>query len=106
MKQVLATIRFLYGKVFLQTIPKVLNIKLRKPVYLPNVLSTKDIFRLIRDTNNLKHKVILLLIYSGGLRLDELLNLKIGDINSDAIKYQYNLPYGVKLIFTDFFSKV
>jgi len=86
MKQILATIRFLYGKVFHQPIPKVLNIKLRKPVYLPTVLSAKDISKLIRVTNNLKHKTILLLIYSGGLRLGELLNLKIGDIDSESMK--------------------
>ncbi len=96
MKQVLATIRFLYGKVFHQPIPKVLNIKLRKPVYLPTVLSAKDISKLIRVTNNLKHKTILLLIYSGGLRLGELLNLKIGDIDSDAMKIHVRQAKGKK----------
>ena len=59
---------------------------MRKPVYLPTVLSAKDISKLIRVTNNLKHKTILLLIYSGGLRLGELLNLKIGDIDSESMK--------------------
>jgi len=83
---VLATIWFLYAKVFHQPIPKVLDIKLRKPVYLPTVLSTHDISKLLRVTNNLKHRMILLLIYSGGLRLGELLNLKIGDIDSQTMK--------------------
>jgi len=96
MKQVLATIRFLYGKVFHQSIPKVLDIKLRKPVYLPTVLSAKDISRFIRVTNNLKHKIVLLLIYSGGLRLGELLNLKIGDIDSDAMKIHIRQAKGKK----------
>ena len=96
MKQVLATIRFLYGKVFHQPIPNVLDIKLRKPVYLPTVLSAKDISRLIRVTNNLKHKIILLLIYSGGLRLGELLNLKIGDIDSETMKIHIRQAKGRK----------
>ena len=96
MKQVLATIRFLYGKVFHQAVPKVLDIKLRKPVYLPTVLSAKDISRLIRVTNNLKHKIILLLIYSGGLRLGELLNLKIGDIDSESMKVHIRQAKGKK----------
>ncbi len=96
MKQVLATIRFLYGKVFHQPIPQVLDIKLRKPVYLPTVLSAKDISELIRVTNNLKHKTILLLIYSGGLRLGELLNLRIGDIDSEAMKIHIRQAKGKK----------
>ncbi len=96
MKQVLATIRFLYGKVFHQPIPQVLDIKLRKPVYLPTVLSAKDISELIRVTNNLKHKIILLLIYSGGLRLGELLNLRIGDIDSEAMKIHIRQAKGKK----------
>lgn len=96
MKQVLATIRFLYDKVFHQPIPKVLDIKLRKPIYLPTVLSAKEISRLIRVTNNLKHKTILLLIYSGGLRMGELLNLKIGDIDSEAMKIHIRQAKGKK----------
>ncbi len=96
MKQVLATIRFLYGKVFHQPIPKVLDIKLRKPLYLPTVLSAKDISRLIKVTNNLKHKTILLLIYSGGLRLGELLNLKIGDIDSESMRIHIRQAKGKK----------
>ncbi len=86
MKQVLATIKFLYIKVFRQAAPKVLDIKLRKPTILPSILSAQEISRLIKVTANLKHKTILLLIYSGGLRLGELLNLKIGDIDSEAMK--------------------
>jgi len=96
MKQVLATIRFLYGKVFHQPIPKVLDIKLRKPVYLPTVLSANDIAKLLQVTHNLKHKTILLLIYSGGLRMGELLNLKIGDIDSQSMKIHIRQAKGKK----------
>jgi len=46
-----------------------LYIKLRKPVLLPNVLSVKDIFQILEVTKNLKHKTILILIYSAGLHL-------------------------------------
>jgi site-specific recombinase XerD len=55
----------------------------RKEQKLPGVLSTSEIIRLISLTDNLKHKAILTTIYSCGLRLSELLALKISDVQSD-----------------------
>jgi site-specific recombinase XerD len=45
-------------------------------------LSTDEIVRILKATENLKHKAILTLIYSAGLRIGELINLKIKDIDS------------------------
>lgn len=50
---------------------------------LPFVLSEAEIGKLISVTANLKHKAILVTIYSCGLRMSELINLKISDIQSD-----------------------
>ena len=50
---------------------------------LPTVLSQEEIIDLIRHTRNLKHRAIIALIYSCGLRISELLNLKLEDINID-----------------------
>jgi len=86
MKQVIATISYLYKKIFDEPIPEALNIELRKPSNLPTVLSTKEISKILGVTKNLKHKTVLLLIYSGGLRLGELINLKISDIDSESMK--------------------
>jgi len=55
----------------------------RKEQKLPTVLSEDEVLRVISSTTNLKHKAILVTIYSCGLRLSELLNLKITDIQSD-----------------------
>lgn len=55
----------------------------RKEQKLPGVLSEAEIIKLISVTENLKHKAILTTIYSCGLRLSELLALKITDIQSD-----------------------
>jgi len=49
---------------------------------LPNVLSEEEVFKLINSPKNLKHKAILYTIYSCGLRLNELLNLRVDDIRS------------------------
>jgi len=50
---------------------------------LPTVLSVEEVQRLLKSITNLKHKAILTTIYSAGLRISELINLKISDIQSD-----------------------
>lgn len=52
----------------------------RKAQPLPKVLTEEEVARLLKSVNNLKHQCILMLIYSGGLRLGEVLNLKIHDL--------------------------
>lgn len=54
----------------------------RKKERLPEVLSKEEVKAIINNTNNIKHKCILSVIYSGGLRVNELINLKISDIDS------------------------
>jgi integrase/recombinase XerD len=49
---------------------------------LPNVLSTEEVQRLLTATANIKHKCMLLLIYSAGLRKGELLRLRVRDLNA------------------------
>lgn len=53
---------------------------------LPEVLSEEEVGRLFGCVTNLKHKCILITIYSGGLRLSEAVNLKIKDIDSERMK--------------------
>lgn len=50
---------------------------------LPVVLSMPEVTALLKATKNLKHKTILTVIYSAGLRVSEAINLKISDIDSD-----------------------
>jgi len=54
----------------------------RKQEKLPEVLSKEEILDMIERTLNIKHKCIISLLYSAGLRRGELLNLKITDIDS------------------------
>ena len=50
---------------------------------LPKVISKEKIKQMIESTDNIKHKLIIKLLYSTGLRLSELLNLKRKDIDFD-----------------------
>jgi integrase/recombinase XerD len=54
----------------------------QKPEQLPTVFSESEVLSIIKATNNLKHKTILCLAYAGGLRISEIVNLKIRDIDS------------------------
>jgi site-specific recombinase XerD len=55
----------------------------KKNKSLPKVLSREQIKLIIESTDNLKHKLVVMLLYSSGLRLQELLNLKRRDIDFD-----------------------
>jgi site-specific recombinase XerD len=48
---------------------------------LPEVLSQLEVMQIFEAVNNLKHRVMLMLIYAAGLRRSELLNLRIGDVD-------------------------
>lgn len=54
----------------------------RKEKKLPKVLSVEEVKLLIENTTNIKHKCIISLLYSAGLRRSELLTLKINDVDS------------------------
>lgn len=54
----------------------------RKPQKLPSVLAEEEVVALIQTTQNLKHKALLMTSYSAGLRVSELVGLKIADVDS------------------------
>lgn len=53
----------------------------KKEKRLPVVLSKTEINKMINALNNMKHRLVVALLYSSGLRLSELINLKVSDIN-------------------------
>lgn len=48
---------------------------------LPQVLAKEEVMAIIENTNNIKHRCVVSLLYSAGLRRGEVLNLKPGDID-------------------------
>ena len=85
MKQSLASIRFLFLEVLRKEIKFNFFIKMKRPSTLPNILTTKEVRSIINLINNLKHKAIISTIYSCGLRISEVINLNINDIDSSAM---------------------
>jgi integrase/recombinase XerD len=54
----------------------------RREKKLPNVLSKEEVKAILHSLSNIKHKAMLSLIYSCGLRSGELLSLKLTDVDS------------------------
>ena len=79
--QVFNALRFLYVELYkmpftIGNIPRPKNEK-----KLPNVLSQEEVLKIFSHVDNLKHKTLLMLIYSAGLRVGESVRLKISDID-------------------------
>jgi site-specific recombinase XerD len=53
---------------------------------LPTVLSVEEVQAMIKATDNLKHKTMIMVCYSAGLRLSELLNLRLTDVDSNRMQ--------------------
>jgi len=68
----------------------------RKESKLPRVISKSEVMEIIAQTNNIKHKCIVQLLYGSGLRRGELLNLKIGDIDSKRMLVRVENSKGKK----------
>ncbi len=68
----------------------------RKEKKLPIILSSSEVKILIDATNNIKHRCIVSLLYSAGLRRSEVLNLKPTDIDSERMLIKVNDAKGNK----------
>ncbi len=80
----ISSLKYFFSKVYPNKALDVKNIdRPRTRHTLPRILSQKEVLRMIEVTENVKHRNILYAIYSSGLRLSELINLKIEDINYD-----------------------
>jgi integrase/recombinase XerD len=53
----------------------------RKGRPLPKVFSKEEVRTILNSTRNLKHKLLLWMIYSCGLRRSEVINIKVGDLD-------------------------
>ena len=78
----------------------------RKEKTLPEVLSEAEIVEVIKHVSNIKHKAIVMVTYSGGLRLSEVVNLKIQDIDSKRMQIFVRQSKGRKDRYTLLSKKV
>lgn len=89
-------IKFFFEKV--QRYPKVIYDipRPKRPEVLPKVLSIYEVRQIIDLTNNMKHKMILKAMYGMGLRVSEVVNLRIGDLDSERMQVHIKGAKGKK----------
>jgi integrase/recombinase XerD len=74
-----AALKFFYTEILGRNITQIKTPK--RSQKLPVVLSQTEIKTLLDKTDNLKHRLIIELLYSTGLRLSECINLKYSDLD-------------------------
>jgi site-specific recombinase XerD len=93
---VITALRFFYTVVLedsetIATIPQV-----KKVTRLPEILSPEQLERLFAAPRNPKHRALLMTAYGGGLRVSELVRLKLTDIHSDRMMIRVEQGKGKK----------
>jgi integrase/recombinase XerD len=68
----------------------------KQPQRLPEILSREQIQRLFEVTTNLKHRALLMATYSAGLRVSEVVHLKVSDIDSQRMTIRVEQGKGAK----------
>jgi site-specific recombinase XerD len=75
------------------------TIKIKRPrrdYPMPEILSREEMLRLVNSPTNIKHRTLLAVLYSTGMRRDELMNLKLSDIDSSRMVMRINYGKGNK----------
>jgi len=101
----LNAIKFFYREVL--KITQKINLKFAKrSKKLPIVLSREEVKNIISVIENLKHKLIISLAYGAGLRISEVVNLKIKDVNLEELTIHLKNAKGKKDRITIFPEKI
>ncbi|MCU0420678.1 MAG: site-specific integrase [Cyclobacteriaceae bacterium] len=92
----LNALKFYYEQVrgrekFLWEIPRP-----KRPLQLPKVISEEKILLALLNIRNMKHKALLFTAYSAGLRISEVVSLKVSDIDSDRMQIRVEGAKGKK----------
>ena len=83
--QMINAIKFYYEKVLGNKKEYYFIDRPKRERKLPEVLSKQEIEKMIKTTKNIKHKSLISVMYSCGLRRSEAINLKATDIESDRM---------------------
>jgi integrase/recombinase XerD len=94
--QRISAIKFYYEQVLGRERAYYKLIRPKKEKKLPKVLTVDEVELILKQCKNLKHKCILMTIYSGGLRRSELINLKLTDIDSQRMLIRISHSKGNK----------
>lgn len=92
----ICALRYYYVQMLQQPNWKIVLPFPRKAHQLPNVLSKEEVKKLLSKMGNLKHKTMLLLAYACGLRVSEIIALRLKDIDSHRMVINIKAAKGKK----------
>ena len=78
--QLISALSILYERILERPIDKIPRPK--KDLKLPQVLSQQEVLQILRSVENPKHCTMLFMVYAAGLRVSEVVRLKVKDIDS------------------------
>ena len=83
LNQVISVVKFVFRHVIKNPRPVEKIPRPKEERFLPVVLSRSEVIRTFKILQNFKHRALLILAYSSGLRVGEVVRLKLQDIDSD-----------------------
>ena len=95
-RQILASITKFYNLYYQRNLDLSVLYPKRKSKPLPKYLTVPEVKRLLLQCTNLKHGCILKILYGCGLRVSEVIALKIADIDSSAMRLMVRAAKGKK----------
>jgi len=96
LNQSVNAVKYYYNDVLKKEMNHKQIIRPKKDKKLPNYYSREEITKIINVTENKKHKAMIMLMFSGGFRISELLELKPEDILSDVMQVHVRQSKGRK----------
>lgn len=94
--QLINAIKFFYEQLLKRPREVYAIPRAKMPQQLPAVFAEEEIKKIIFSTTNIKHQSMLCLAYSGGLRVSEIVNLKLVDIDSHRMVITLRAAKGKK----------
>jgi site-specific recombinase XerD len=95
-RQARAALVLLYQIVLKQALKVSELPRMKRPSQLPVVLNPDEVVRMLKVTYNLKHRALLMTAYSAGLRVGEVVRLKVSDIDSKRMQIRVTAGKGAK----------
>jgi integrase/recombinase XerD len=85
LNQLISALKILFCEVLGREWNKLDIPRARRDKKLPVVFSRKEVERILNSPKNIKHRAFLMLTYSAGLRISEVCNIKVADIDSQRM---------------------
>jgi len=96
LNQTISALKILHVEVLKREWNKLDLPRMRVEKRLPVVFSTEEVTKLLKSLENIKHRALLMITYSAGLRISEVRHLKVADIDSSRMLIRVEQSKGNK----------